>query len=155
MDEVDPLDGDVPEADHVRAVATTVVIRLLTEWSTDDPGLAATLRAIQALPEHEPERHDAEAFLHMIQARAAWRKADELRAHAESNRRRTERIAAGRANDGRRVVRHGTCQMCDTRVRLRVDGTVRVHDVGSGAAQSRAVAGAANRCAGAGLPPKA
>lgn len=151
MDEADPLGGDVPAQEERADLAERVggVIRVFTDWSTSDPGLAHTLTLIQQMPRHSPERHEAEAFLHMTLARAAWREADRLR--TAEQRRRTPRVAG--PDDGRRQVRKGACTMCQALVRLRVDGTVRVHDVGSGAAQSRSIAGAANRCVGAGLPP--
>lgn len=135
MDEVDPLGGDVPEADRPRKAP-----------SVDD-----LLAQIDALGYGTPEYFDCMGFLFTVLARSQWRRADQARADV----RRRERLAAGRAADGRRVVRHGTCPMCQATVRLRMDGTVRVHDTGSGAAQSRAIYGAGNRCAGAGLPPVA
>jgi uncharacterized SAM-dependent methyltransferase len=152
VDEVDPLDGDVPEAQRVAGRAIPVAIRLLTEWSTDDPGLAESLRQISAMPEYEPERHEAEAFLHMIQARAAWRKADELRALERGRTKREQRLAAGRAADGRRRVVKAVCPSdgCGALVRLRVDGMLREHDPGSGAARFGNRDG---RCAGSGHPP--
>lgn len=53
--------------------------RLITEWSTDDPGLADTLRSIAALGEHTEERMEVEAALHMFQARLCWSTAERLR----------------------------------------------------------------------------
>ena len=53
--------------------------RLTTEWSTDDPQVAEALKTIMATPPYSPERHEAEAGLHMLQARWAWREADRLR----------------------------------------------------------------------------
>lgn len=61
--------------------------RLVTEWSTSDPGLAEMLRSIADLPEHDPTRHELEALLHTQQARIAWREADRLR-ELEKKRRR-------------------------------------------------------------------
>jgi hypothetical protein len=61
--------------------------RLITEWSTSDPGLADMLRSIAELPEHDPVRHEMEALLHTQQARFAWREADRLR-ELERKRRR-------------------------------------------------------------------
>lgn len=122
--------------------------RLTTEWSTDDPQVAEALRLLNAMPTWSPEYHEALAGLHILQARWEWREADRL---ARADRyRRTPRVAG--PDDGRRQVRHGTCPMCQARVRLRVDGTVRVHDVGSGAAVSLST-GRQDRCVGAGLPP--
>lgn len=143
MDESDPLATVDLTDEQVRGP-----IRLLTEWSTGDAQLAETLRMIAAMPVHTPERHEAEAFLHMTQARAAWREADRLR--TAERRRKTPRVAG--PDDGRRQVRKGKCVMCDALVRLRADGTVRVHDVGSGAAATRS--GPVDRCVGAGLAPK-
>lgn len=42
--------------------------RLVTEWSSDDPDLAQTLRFMAALPDRSPERLAAEAALHTFQA---------------------------------------------------------------------------------------
>jgi hypothetical protein len=53
--------------------------QLVTEWSTDDPGLAEMLKSIAALPAYDPDRHELEALLHTQQARLAWREADRLR----------------------------------------------------------------------------
>lgn len=155
MDETDPLGGDVPEADRVRAVSIATVIRVATDWSTSDPGMAATLRMIQAMPDTEPERHDAEAFLHMTMARAAWRHADRLREQQRTNERRTERLAAGRANDGRRVVVHGTCPACDAVVRVNMDGMLRAHVAGTGGGWRSTNGRDGKRCEGSGHPPVA
>lgn len=125
-------------------------IRLVTEWSTDDPALAQTLALIAATPTWDPLRHEMEAALHTFQARLAWQRAAELRAAARQAARPRRTAGPG---DARKQVQKGSCPNCGATVRLRKDGTVRVHDVGSGAAASRAITGAANRCVGAGLPP--
>lgn len=68
-----------------------MAFRLVTEWSTDDPALASTLRDLNALPELSVERQEAEAQLHMIQARECWRAADRIRARQRDAERREER----------------------------------------------------------------
>lgn len=64
---------DAPPEREPRAVTITA------DFSTEDPRLAVLLRAVQALPEDAPERHEAEAHLHLELARVAWRRADALR----------------------------------------------------------------------------
>lgn len=68
--------------------------RLLTEWSTDDPQLAEMLRSIDAEPEHTSLRQELEGALHMMQARLAWRRADQYR---EYERQREARFAKQKA----------------------------------------------------------
>lgn len=62
--------------------------QLLTEWSTDNTALAEALRLIDQLSDGDPRRYEAEAQMHLAQARFAWRKADQLR---ESQRERQAR----------------------------------------------------------------
>lgn len=71
--------------------------RLITEWSTDDPTLAAVLTDLAALPDYSVERHEAEAALHMVQARAAWRQADRVRASQRDREARVARAAERKA----------------------------------------------------------
>lgn len=61
--------------------------RLITEWSTSDPGLAEMLTMVNAVPEYDPARHELEAMLHIEQARLAWREADRLRELQKRRRR--------------------------------------------------------------------
>jgi hypothetical protein len=69
------------------------VPRIITEWSTDDdPQLAGVLRMLASIPEHEPERHELEAHLHMVLMRAAWREADRLRELGKRRARRTKDV---------------------------------------------------------------
>lgn len=72
--------------------------RLVTEWSTDDPKLAETLRLIQQTPDHTSEREELEAALHTFQARLCWQRAERYRQRereqAARDRRRAERQAA-------------------------------------------------------------
>lgn len=145
MDEVDPLAApltlDAPEAGGPW--------RMVTTWWASDARVADALRFIQSIPETDPERHEAEAGLHMLQARWAWRRADELRRHERY--RRTPRVAG--PDDGRRHVVRGACPTCGALVRVNLDGRVRVHDPGSGAAKSAIHEG--KRCGGSGLAPVA
>jgi len=125
-------------------------VRVLTDWSTADPDMARTLAMIQEMPDSTPERHEAEAFLHMTMARAAWRRADELRRNERY--RRQPRVAG--PEDGRRRAVKGTCVACNTKVRLRLDGTCWKHDAGSGAARTRAYGPREPRCEGSGMAPQ-
>jgi hypothetical protein len=149
MDETDPLVLLVPEEE----AGSGGPWRMVTTWWASDAKVADALRFIQSIPEHTPERHEAEAGLHMLQARWAWRRADELR-RAERYR-RTPRHAG--PDDGRRKVTRGTCPACGVMVRLRLDGGVRAHDRGSGAARTPsqdALHGAQrSRCEGSGRSP--
>lgn len=70
---------------------------LITEWSTDDPGVAELLTEIAKLPQYSAARHEAEAGLHMMQARFAWRRADEFRRFETQRQVRLERAAARKA----------------------------------------------------------
>lgn len=96
-------------------------IRLVTEWSTDDPELAETLRMIAAEPEWSVTRLEMEAGLHMMQARFAWRRADQIRERQNESDRRAARKPRG----------EGVCPVCGTTVALVSDGTLRMHDTGS------------------------
>ena len=60
--------------------------RLITEWSTEDPGLAGMLREIASFPEHSIERLELEALLHTQQAAWCYRQVGRLR-QIESRRR--------------------------------------------------------------------
>lgn len=56
--------------------------RVDAHFDSPDPVMKVLLRSIQEIPDTEPERHDAEGFLHMTLAKASWRHADQLRAAA-------------------------------------------------------------------------
>lgn len=71
-------------------------VRLITEWSTDDPKLAKTLELIADAPEHSVERQELEAALHMFQARLCWERADRYR------RQDQQRAAQQRRRDTRK-----------------------------------------------------
>lgn len=68
--------------------------RLITEWSTEDPGLANVLREITSFPEFSVERLELEALLHTMQAAWCHRQIGRLRQlrgqHRGGARRRTE-----------------------------------------------------------------
>lgn len=65
--------------------------RLVVEWSTDDPRIAAVLHTIAQYPDGSPERMELEAALHTAEAGRLHREAGRLRGHREA-----ERIIAGR-----------------------------------------------------------
>ena len=68
--------------------------RLITEWSTDDPGLAEMLRSIAEFPEYSVERIELEAVLHSWQASHLYRLLGEMRAErtqSARNRRNARR----------------------------------------------------------------
>lgn len=119
-------------------------VRLVTEWSTDDPALAETLRRIADVPEWDPIRHEMEAALHTFQARLAWQKAGALRATQQRVR-----------PAPRRATVYGICPVedCGASVRVNLDGTLRVHDRGSGGARMRSYS-RDDRCPGGGERPK-
>lgn len=54
-------------------------VKLITEWSTDHPGLAAQLKRVDELPETDPDRHELLAVLHLAQARLEFQHAERLR----------------------------------------------------------------------------
>lgn len=54
--------------------------RLVTEWSTNDPGLANMLRSIAEFPEYSIERMELEAALHAWQAGHLNREIGQMRA---------------------------------------------------------------------------
>lgn len=60
--------------------------RLITEWSTEDPGLADMLRDIASFPEHSVERLELEAILHTQQAAWCYRRIGRLRQIASRHR---------------------------------------------------------------------
>lgn len=63
--------------------------RLVTEWSTDSPVLARTLKMVAAAPEGTLLRLELEAALHSFQARHCYEQIGRLkRAEAERKRRR-------------------------------------------------------------------
>jgi hypothetical protein len=61
--------------------------RLIVEWSTADPTLAAVLRRIAEFPERSAERMELEATLHAAEAARLMRKAGEKRGAALEQRR--------------------------------------------------------------------
>lgn len=69
--------------------------RLITEWSSDDPGLADMLRSIAEVPEHSTARLELEAALHTWQAGWLHRQIGALRAE-ETQSARNRRNAQGR-----------------------------------------------------------
>lgn len=72
--------------------------RLITEWSTEDPGLADMLREIASFPEHSVERLELEALLHTQQAAWCHRQVGRLRQIASRHRGGSQRRAeAGNA----------------------------------------------------------
>lgn len=102
--------------------------RLETLWRTDDPKVAAALERIMSQPVGTPERHEAIAGLHMLQARWEWRDADRLR---ELHRQRETDTARRRA---RAVVPPAVCSGCGAVRSVNIDGTVRKHDGPAGTA---------------------
>lgn len=68
--------------------------QIITEWSSATPRVAAALQELAALPEHSVERLEAEAGLHMLQARWCWRRADRLREAQRADEQRRARKAA-------------------------------------------------------------
>ena len=56
--------------------------RLIVEWSTADPQLAAVLQRIAEYPEHSAERMELEATLHAAEAARLMREAGERRGAA-------------------------------------------------------------------------
>jgi uncharacterized protein YecT (DUF1311 family) len=60
--------------------------RLVTEWSTQDPQLAETLKTIASFPERSVERLELEAILHTQQAAWCYQRIGEIR-QFESQRR--------------------------------------------------------------------
>lgn len=59
--------------------------RLITEWSTDSPVLAPTLKLVAAEPEHSILRLELEAALHSYQARLCYQQIERLKS-AERDR---------------------------------------------------------------------
>lgn len=66
--------------------------RLITDWTTEDPALAVTLRRIASYPEDSPERLELEAVLHTFQAQWCNVRAGEIR-----GRRQTSQAISARA----------------------------------------------------------
>jgi len=67
---------------------------LTTEWTTDSEAVAELLTFISGLPQYSAERYEAEAGLHMLQARFAWRRADQIRGfERDREKRRSAREA--------------------------------------------------------------
>lgn len=152
MDEVDPLAAMTEAMTRQDGGGRW---RMVTTWWASDPKVAEGLVWINSLPQSEPLRHEAEAAIHMLQARWAWAEADRLR-RAERHR-RAPRVAG--PTDGRRQVTKGTCPSCGVLVRLRLDGGLRAHDHGSGAArtpsQDALPDSQRTRCDGSGRSPVA
>lgn len=65
--------------------------RLVTEWSTDDPGLAKMLQTIAAEPEYTSLRQELEGALHMQQARLCWQRAATYAQHEREQKAREAR----------------------------------------------------------------
>jgi hypothetical protein len=155
VDEVDPLAVLAADPHGLTGLTPGTTWRLVTTWWASDPTVAKSLAWVNSLPQSEPLRHEAEAGIHMLQARWAWAEADRLR-RAERYR-RTPRVAG--PDDGRRQVTMGTCPSCGALVRLRLDGGLRAHDRGSGAArtpsQDALPAADKTRCEGSGRSPVA
>lgn len=61
--------------------------RLIVEWSTADPQLAAVLTRTAEYPEHSAERMELEATLHAAEAARLMREAGEKRGPALERRR--------------------------------------------------------------------
>jgi len=70
--------------------------RLVTEWSTEDAGLADMLRDIASFPEGSVERLELEAILHTQQAAWCHRQIGRLRQIASRHRGGSQR----RSEDG-------------------------------------------------------
>lgn len=71
--------------------------RLITEWSTEDPGLADMLREIASFPEGSVERLELEAILHTQQAAWWHRQIGRLRQITSRHRGGRRRAEAGDA----------------------------------------------------------
>ena len=64
---------------------------LITEWSTEDPGLAKLLQQIAAYPEYSVERMEGEGTLHAFMAQWYQRKVGE-----HLGWKRAEQVSRGR-----------------------------------------------------------
>lgn len=73
--------------------------QLITVWSTDDQDgpVGELLRLINDLPEHSPDKLEAMAGLHVLQAKWNTERAAIMRHDAKVDQRRKERAAATRA----------------------------------------------------------
>ncbi len=67
--------------------------KLITEWSTDDPGLAEMLKSIAAEPEYSELRLEMEIALHQFQAKHTAEQLGRLRADRLDSERRRARWA--------------------------------------------------------------
>lgn len=69
--------------------------RLIVEWSTQDPQLAAVLRRIAEYPEHSAERMELEATLHAEESARLMREAGARRGAALER----QRYRSGKSNE--------------------------------------------------------